>query len=183
MLSFYKQQSYFSQIVSKKAKITISFFMKNSKNKNIILGFSFMYLVSVYPTNRTKQNLLQKARQNLRAYKIWGLWVCWQLHADWKIDLHCDDLLCSMNHKKHPFSCIIASFSSPPFFFITFPPAAAVAPTAAVHLEYPEHPGLAHWIPCGGWFNPPARSAWFDQESTSNDFSKGAEGLAQHPDP
>ena len=41
MLSFYKQQSYFSQIVSKKAKITISFFMKNSKNKNIILGFSF----------------------------------------------------------------------------------------------------------------------------------------------
>ena len=41
MLSFYKQQSYFSQIVSKKAKITISFFMKNSKNNNIILGFSF----------------------------------------------------------------------------------------------------------------------------------------------
>ena len=40
MLSFYKQQSYFSQIVSKKAKITISFFMKNSKNNNIILGFS-----------------------------------------------------------------------------------------------------------------------------------------------
>ena len=53
MLSFYKQQSYFSQIVSKKAKITISFFMKNSKNNNIILGFSFMYLVSVYPMNRT----------------------------------------------------------------------------------------------------------------------------------
>ena len=41
LLSFYKQQSYFSQIVSKKAKITISFFMKNSKNNNIILGFSF----------------------------------------------------------------------------------------------------------------------------------------------
>ena len=55
LLSFYKQQSYFSQIVSKKAKITISFFMKNSKNNNIILGFSFMYLVSVYPTNRTKK--------------------------------------------------------------------------------------------------------------------------------
>ena len=47
-----KKQSYFSQIVSKKAKITILFFMKNSKNNNIILGFSFMYLVSVYPTNR-----------------------------------------------------------------------------------------------------------------------------------
>ena len=53
MLRFYKQQSYFSQIVSKKANITISFFMKNSKNNNIILDFSFMYLVSVYPTNRT----------------------------------------------------------------------------------------------------------------------------------
>ena len=37
MLSFYKQQSYFSQIVSKKAKITILFFIKNSKNNNIIL--------------------------------------------------------------------------------------------------------------------------------------------------
>ena len=35
MLSFYKQQSYFSQIVSKKAKITILFWT---------LGFSFMYL-------------------------------------------------------------------------------------------------------------------------------------------
>ena len=33
----------------KKAKIIISFFMKNSQNNNIILGFSFsfMYLVSV----------------------------------------------------------------------------------------------------------------------------------------
>jgi hypothetical protein len=41
MLMFYKQQSYFSQIVSKKAKITILFFKKNSKNENIILGFSF----------------------------------------------------------------------------------------------------------------------------------------------
>ena len=34
MLSFYKQQSYFSQIVSKKAKTRM--------NSNIILGFSFM---------------------------------------------------------------------------------------------------------------------------------------------
>ena len=41
MLIFYKQQSYSSQIVSKKAKITILSFMKNSKNNNIILGFSF----------------------------------------------------------------------------------------------------------------------------------------------
>ena len=38
MLSFYKQQLYFSQIVSKKAKITIYFW---------VLVFSFMYLVSV----------------------------------------------------------------------------------------------------------------------------------------
>ena len=42
---FYKQRSYFSQIVSKKAKITIKFFMKNSKNNNIILGFSFYFYV------------------------------------------------------------------------------------------------------------------------------------------
>ena len=32
---------YFSQIVSKKAKIITSLIMKNSKNNNIILGFSF----------------------------------------------------------------------------------------------------------------------------------------------
>ena len=38
MLSFYKQQSCFSQIVSKKAKMTISFFKKNSNSNNIILG-------------------------------------------------------------------------------------------------------------------------------------------------
>ena len=43
MLSFYKQQSYFSQIVSKKAKITISFFMNDSKNNNIILDFSYKF--------------------------------------------------------------------------------------------------------------------------------------------
>ena len=41
MLMFYKQQLYFSQIVSKKAKIEILFSMKNSKNNNIVLGFSF----------------------------------------------------------------------------------------------------------------------------------------------
>jgi hypothetical protein len=45
MLMFNKQQSYFSQIVSKKAKITILFFMKNSKNNNIILGFIFYFYV------------------------------------------------------------------------------------------------------------------------------------------
>jgi predicted type IV restriction endonuclease len=59
MLISYKQQSYFSQIVSKKARITILFLMKNSKNNNIILGFSFMFLVSVYLTNRTKENKKQ----------------------------------------------------------------------------------------------------------------------------
>ena len=37
--SFYKQQPYFSQIVSKKAKITISVFVKNSKNNNFVIGF------------------------------------------------------------------------------------------------------------------------------------------------
>ena len=55
MLSFYKQQSYFSQIVSKKAKITIYFFYEKFQKITIlfwVLVFSFMYLVSVYPTNR-----------------------------------------------------------------------------------------------------------------------------------
>ena len=45
MLIFYKQESYFSQIVSKKAKIAISFFTKNSKDNNIILGFNFQFYV------------------------------------------------------------------------------------------------------------------------------------------
>ena len=39
MLSFYKQQTHFSQIVFKKAKITILFFMKNSKNYQKIQSF------------------------------------------------------------------------------------------------------------------------------------------------
>ena len=64
MSSFYKQKSYYSQIAFKKAKIAISFFMKNSKNNNIILGFIFMYLVSVYPTNRTK------TRENVKQVNI-----------------------------------------------------------------------------------------------------------------
>ena len=42
MLTFYKQQMYFSLIVSKKAKITILFFMKNSQNNNIILYISIL---------------------------------------------------------------------------------------------------------------------------------------------
>ena len=42
MLMFYKQQSYFSQIVSKKGKITILFLWKIPKiTMYIILGFSF----------------------------------------------------------------------------------------------------------------------------------------------
>ena len=42
LLTFYKQ-SYFSQIVSIKAKITISFFMKNSKNNNVKFIISIQY--------------------------------------------------------------------------------------------------------------------------------------------
>ena len=45
MPMFYKQKSYFSQIVSKNAKIAILFFMKNSKTNNIILGFIFYFYV------------------------------------------------------------------------------------------------------------------------------------------
>jgi hypothetical protein len=51
MLIFYKQQSYFSQIVSKKAKITFFYYKKQQKIWNLV--FSFMYLVLVYPTDRT----------------------------------------------------------------------------------------------------------------------------------
>ena len=54
MLSFYKQQSYFSQIVSKNAKITISFFMKNYKNNNIILGFGFQFCVFGFSLSNKK---------------------------------------------------------------------------------------------------------------------------------
>ena len=57
MLIFYEQQSYVSQIVSKKkkGKITILFLGKISKITILILVLvvSFMYLVLVYPTNRT----------------------------------------------------------------------------------------------------------------------------------
>ena len=38
---FFCKHSYFSQIFSKKAKITISFFRKEAKNNYITLGFSF----------------------------------------------------------------------------------------------------------------------------------------------
>ena len=38
MLSFYKQQTYFSQIVSKQSKNNNIIFHVNSKNNNIILG-------------------------------------------------------------------------------------------------------------------------------------------------
>ena len=41
LLFFFVNTGLFSQIVSKKAKMIIYLFMKKSKNKNIILGFSF----------------------------------------------------------------------------------------------------------------------------------------------
>ena len=56
---FYKQQSHFSQIVSKKAKITILFFLKNSKNNNIILGFSFMYRTRATITRSWSETALE----------------------------------------------------------------------------------------------------------------------------
>ena len=62
MLSFYKQQMYFSQIVLKKAKITILFFMKNSKNNNIIFIFCLTKL-------RKEQKWLKPA--HLKVHIIW----------------------------------------------------------------------------------------------------------------
>ena len=51
MMSFYRQQMVCSQIVSKKDKITILSFMKNSKNDNII----FKLLVFSISTKDTKE--------------------------------------------------------------------------------------------------------------------------------
>ena len=50
-------------------KITILFLMKNSNNNIIILGFSFMYLVSVYPMNRTKETILKLITLSIRFHK------------------------------------------------------------------------------------------------------------------
>ena len=52
MLTFFKQQTYFSQIVSKKAKTTILFYMKNSKYNNIIL------VISISPIQRKEHKTL-----------------------------------------------------------------------------------------------------------------------------
>ena len=57
MLSFYKQQLYSSQIASKKQNNNIILYEKFQKKNNITLGFSFIYLVSVYPTNRINVSL------------------------------------------------------------------------------------------------------------------------------
>ena len=56
MLNFYKQESHSSQIVSKEAKITISFFMENSKSNKIILGFIFLCIWFQF-NQRTEQLL------------------------------------------------------------------------------------------------------------------------------
>jgi hypothetical protein len=63
MLIFNKQPSYFSLIISKKAKITILFLWKIPKITILfwVLVFSFMDLVSVYPMNRTFVYLLKNS--------------------------------------------------------------------------------------------------------------------------
>ena len=66
---FYKQQSYFSQIVSKKkAKITISFFMKNSRNSNIILGFSFQFYVFGFSLSNEQNKTYQIVSSKFRFF-------------------------------------------------------------------------------------------------------------------
>ena len=47
-LKILQTTSYFGQIVSKKDKLTIHIFMKNSKNNNIILGFNFHFYVFIW---------------------------------------------------------------------------------------------------------------------------------------
>ena len=53
---FFRKHSYFSQIFSKKAKITLSFLEKNPKITILfwVLVFSFMYLVSADAKDRSK---------------------------------------------------------------------------------------------------------------------------------
>ena len=58
--SFYKQQTYSSQIVSEKAKITILFFMKNSKNNNII----FVLVFSISPIQTKERTKVTKTRSS-----------------------------------------------------------------------------------------------------------------------
>ena len=66
MLSFYQQESYFSQIVYEKSQnINIYFLMKKSKNNNIILGFSFTYLVLVYPKGSAQGSYLYRSCNTL----------------------------------------------------------------------------------------------------------------------
>ena len=47
---------YFSQIFSKKAKITKSLFMKNSRNNNIILGFSIWFQLIQWIDHKRKKS-------------------------------------------------------------------------------------------------------------------------------
>ena len=88
MVRVYKQQSYFSQIVSKKAKITISFFMKNSKNSNIIVGFVFYFYVFGFSLSNEQNINLEKKNQEveLRDVIYGDVWVCsGQSNMQWNI--------------------------------------------------------------------------------------------------
>ena len=59
MLIFYKQQSYSSQIVTKKAKITTFFFMKNSNNIILVLVL-FIWFQFIHQIEHKR-------------------WICWHL--------------------------------------------------------------------------------------------------------
>ena len=73
MLIFYKQQSCFSQIVFKKANLKLSFFKKNSKYNNIILGFSFWFYVFGFSLSNNKQFLPIACFFVIIMSKFWSL--------------------------------------------------------------------------------------------------------------
>ena len=70
---FYKQQSYFSQIVSKKAKMTILFFMKNSKNNNSILGFRNQFYVFGFSLSNEQNKIVQITIYIVPMHTVWSI--------------------------------------------------------------------------------------------------------------
>ena len=80
---FFCKHLYFSQFFSKKAKITISLFMKNSRNNNIILGFSIWFYVFGFSWS----NALIKRKASLQTHS----WVC-------SVGRMCNSVLYKLDH-------------------------------------------------------------------------------------
>ena len=84
---------YFSQFFSKKVKITKSLFMKNSRNNNIILGFSIWFQLIQWIDHWSWKN------NNVEQIIAYSNWI-WRLHGAWCFELRPGLLL---NNKLLPF--------------------------------------------------------------------------------